>query len=56
LFGHPLVGSLLGSPFPIALFDWSLGRVAAERNNLLIDPALSNLEAAKAVRNWFDRI
>jgi hypothetical protein len=56
LFGHPLVGSLLGSTFPIALFDWSFGRVAAERNNLLIDPALSNLEAAKAVRNWFDRI
>lgn len=56
VFGHPLIGALLASRFPVALFDWSAGRVAAERNNLLLDPALSNLEAAKAVRNWFDRI
>jgi len=56
LFGHPLVGAVLSSSFPVAVFDWSFGQVAAGPSNLLIDPALPNLEAAKAVRNWFDRI
>lgn len=56
LSGHPLINAVMASSFPVACFDGSSGRQAAKRDNLLIDPAMSKLNAAKAIRTWFDHL
>lgn len=56
LFGHPLVGGLMDSSFPVAAFDWSEGQARARRSSLAIDPSLPSPAAAHAVREWFARV
>jgi hypothetical protein len=64
LFGHPLVGRLMDSSFPIAAFDWSSAQERIqkqtqeriEQSGLAVEPSLSSLAAAQSVRDWFARV
>jgi GT2 family glycosyltransferase len=57
LFGHTLVGSLVDSDFPLAVFDWSsLAEARIKRSGLAIDPSLPGPAAAQSVRDWLARV
>jgi GT2 family glycosyltransferase len=56
LFGHPLVGSLMDSDFPVAGFDWSLAPTRIKRSGLAIAPSLAGPAAAQSIREWFARV
>jgi O-antigen biosynthesis protein len=56
LFGHPLVGGLMDSDFPVAAFDWSRAPARIRRSGLAIDPSLPGPAAAQSIREWFARV
>jgi hypothetical protein len=54
-FGHPLVSHLRGCGLPIAFFDWSLGRVAAQAGDLPLDPRTAIDAVAAELTPWLRR-
>ncbi len=56
LFGHPTMTDFAAAGLPIALFDWSMGRVAAEQSDLALDPLSPDDAVAAALASWLGRM
>ncbi|MBX9844249.1 MAG: glycosyltransferase [Xanthobacteraceae bacterium] len=56
LFGHPMIAELAAAGFPLALFDWSLGKAPVHASNLAIDPSAPDEAVAAKLKRWFSRL
>jgi GT2 family glycosyltransferase len=56
LFGHPLAAAAQALPLPLATFDWSMGALAPQRGDLLMDPRLEPDLVANGLVDWARRL
>ncbi|HYA60035.1 MAG TPA: hypothetical protein VED85_06730 [Burkholderiaceae bacterium] len=55
LFGHPVVTAARSSSLPTAYFDWSGGRIKAEKKDLPLNPHTSLDEITDRLSRWISK-